>query len=413
VTFTSRIRARSAVLSNSRYRLVFLATLGSALGTYAATIALTSDIDARTDSTWWVSLLFIVTFVPSIFVGLFAGPLVDRLSRKMLLVTSDVLRLSVFAVLPFAHRPIVMIALALVAGVANSFFRPAVLAGMPNLVDEHELDSATTFLLSTEWVAAAIGPVIAGTLVTLSGPHVVYWVNAATFLLSALLILRIPRRLLQSVHGLTRGHWRDLRDGLLVFRFSPALRVALFGFGLTMITTGLVNPSEFFLATRSLGASGGFGFGLLWTGSGLGLVAGSIVVGFILDRHDVLDLYALSFVPIVAGIIGAAAAPNIWIAATAMTMSGFGNGLAFPMTILIIQRYTSDQLRGRAFTVVISIHNSLLGLAMLASSALTEAASARWTYVIGAACAAGSSCVVLALLRGASPRPAVAREAAA
>jgi hypothetical protein len=62
---------------------------------------------------------------------------------------------------------------------------------------------------------------------------------------------------------------------------------------------------------------------------------------------------------------------------------------------------------------VISIHNSLLGLAMLASSALTEAASARWTYVIGAACAAGSSCVVLALLRGASPRPAVAREAAA
>jgi MFS family permease len=413
VTFTSRIRGRGAVLGNSRYRLVFLATLGSALGTYAATIALTADIGARTDSTWWVSLLFIVTFVPSIFVGLFAGPLVDRLSRKMLLVTSDVVRLAVFALLPFAHRPIVMIGLALVAGVANSFFRPAVFAGVPNLVDDRELDSATTLLLSTEWVAVAIGPLIAGALVSLSGPHVVYWGNAATFLLSALLILRIPKFLLQSAQGLTRGHWGDLRDGLLLFRSSTALRVALFGFGLTMITTGLVNSSEFFLATRSLDASRGFGFGLLWTGSGIGLVAGSIVVGLILDRHEVLDVYALSFVPLVAGIIGAAVAPNIWIAATAMTMSGFGNGLAFPMTILIIQRYTADQLRGRAFTVVISIHNSLLGLAMLSSGALTAAASARWTYAVAAVCAAGSSCVVVALLRGAGARPAVAREAAA
>jgi MFS family permease len=413
VTFTSRIRGRGAVLGNSRYRLVFLATLGSALGTYAATIALTADIGARTDSTWWVSLLFIVTFVPSIFVGLFAGPLVDRLSRKMLLVTSDVVRLAVFALLPFAHRPIVMIGLALVAGVANSFFRPAVFAGVPNLVDDRELDSATTLLLSTEWVAVAIGPLIAGALVSLSGPHVVYWGNAATFLLSALLILRIPKFLLQSAQGLTRGHWGDLRDGLLLFRSSTALRVALFGFGLTMITTGLVNSSEFFLATRSLDASRGFGFGLLWTGSGIGLVAGSIVVGLILDRHEVLDVYALSFVPLVAGIIGAAVAPNIWVAATAMTMSGFGNGLAFPMTILIIQRYTADQLRGRAFTVVISIHNSLLGLAMLSSGALTAAASARWTYAVAAVCAAGSSCVVVALLRGAGARPAVAREAAA
>ena len=54
---------------------------------------------------------------------------------------------------------------------------------------------------------------IAGTLVSLSGAHVVYWMNAATFLFSAVLILRIPGRLLQSEQGITRGHWRDLRDG--------------------------------------------------------------------------------------------------------------------------------------------------------------------------------------------------------
>ena len=108
-----------------------------------------------------------------------------------------------FAVLPFADHPAAMIGLAAVAGIANSFFRPAVLAGVPNLVDESELDSATTLLAGTEWLAAAIGPVIAGALVSLSGAHVVYWMNAATFLFSALLILRIPGRFLQSEQGIT------------------------------------------------------------------------------------------------------------------------------------------------------------------------------------------------------------------
>ena len=250
---------------------------------------------------------------------------------------------------------------------------------------------------------------IAGALVSLSGAHVVYWVNAATFLFSAVLILRIPGRLLQSEQGISRGHWSDLREGFAAFRSSTALRVALYGFGLTMIASGLVNVSEIFLATRSLG-SGPFGYGLLWTGSGIGLVVGSIVTGFLLDRHNVLNVYALAFVPLTIGIIGAATAPNIWIAATAMTMTGFGNGLTFPMTILIVQRYTSDRLRGRAFTVIISLHTALLGLAQVASGALTAGVGARWTYAVAAACTAGSAVVVVGLLRGRSPRPVVPRE---
>jgi MFS family permease len=411
VKVSPRIRSRTAVFRNGMFRLLFTATLGSAIGTYATTIALTTDIDARTQSTWWVSLLFVVTFMPRIFVGLFIGPLIDRLSRKTMIVGSDVVRLAVFALLPFAHHPSTMILLAAVSGVADSFFRPAVFAGVPNLVHEDELDSATTLLQGTEWLAAAIGPIIAGTLVSLSGAHVVYWLNAGTFLFSAILLLRIPGRLLQSAQGLTRGHWRDVREGFTAFRSSTALRVALYGFGLTMIASGLVNVSEIFLATRSLG-SGPFGYGLLWTGSGVGLVAGSIVTGFLLERHNVLNIYGLAFVPLTVGIIGAATAPNIWIAATAMTLTGFGNGLTFPMTILIVQRYTSDHLRGRAFTVIISLHSALLGLAQGASGALTAGVGARWTYGIAAACTAGSALVVTVLLRADNAR-VVPREAPA
>ena len=80
-----------------------------------ATIALTTDLTARTHSPWWVSLLFIVTFLPSVIVGLAFGPLVDRLSRKRLIVNADLIRLAVFVALVFVHTPEAIIVLAAVA----------------------------------------------------------------------------------------------------------------------------------------------------------------------------------------------------------------------------------------------------------------------------------------------------------
>src|SRR5581483_9851132 len=274
---------------------------------------------------WWVAALFIVTFLPTVVIGLAVGPLVDRLSRKGLIVAADLVRLGVFALLPFVDSAAVLIVFAAVAGVANSFFRPAVLAGVPNLVDEDELASASSLLQATDWLATAAGPVLGGAIVSVSGPHLVYWINAATFLFSAALLVRIPARYLQSEQGITRGHWRDLEEGIAAFRLR-ALRTVLIGFGLTMLGTGLVNVSEIFLATRVL-HSNAFGYGLLWTATGVGLVVGSVL-------------------------LGAGVAPNVWIAALAMVLSGFGNGLTFPMTVVIVQRYVSDRLRGRAFTVI-------------------------------------------------------------
>ena len=188
-----------------------------------ATIALTADVNARTDSTWWVSALFIVTFLPSVIVGLAAGPLIDRLSRKRLIVAADLVRLGVFVALPFVGSALAIIALAAVAGVANSFFRPAVLAGVPNLIPEEDLAHGTSLLQATDWAAATLGPILGGVIVSASGPDLVYWINAATFLLSVLLLLRIPARLLQSEQAITRGHWRDLADGLGAFRRSAAM----------------------------------------------------------------------------------------------------------------------------------------------------------------------------------------------
>jgi MFS family permease len=403
---------RLPALRYANFRLLFFATLGSGVGTWMATIALTLDVFDRTGSTWWVAALLIVTFVPSVLVGLFAGPLVDLLSRKRLIVTADLVRLAVFCALPFVGAPIAIIVLAGVAGTANSFFRPAVLAGVPNLVSEADLAGATSLLQATDWLATALGPILGGAIVAWSGPDLVYWINAATFLLSALLLVRIPARFLQSEQGITRGRLRDLRDGFDTFRQSRALVIVLMAFGLTMLASGLVNVSEIALAKRSLG-SGAFGYGLLWTASGAGLVVGSLIMGKLVGRRRALRVYPLGFVPWAAGITGAAIAPNVWVAAIAMAVAGFGNGVTFPMTVLIIQEHTVDRMRGRAFTLVISAHNALLGLAMVAAGALTSLVGARWTFAVAGVLIASGGLTAFLLARGVRSRAALPRELAA
>src|SRR5262249_44860385 len=365
----------------------------------------------RPSAAWWVGALFSVTFLRSVVVGLAAGPLIDRLSRKRLVVASDLVRLGVFAALPLVNTPAAILVLAAVAGVANSFFRPAVLAGVPNLVSEDDLANATSLLQATDWAAATLGPILGGALTAAASPDVVYWINAGTFAFSALLLLRVPSRLLQSEQAITRGHWRDLVEGLRAFRRGSATFAALFSFGFAMLAIGLINVAEIFLAERAL-HRGAFGYGLLWAATGLGLVIGSLASGLIVERRDVIAVYPLAFLPWAAGILGAALAPSIWVATFAMVVSGFGNGLAFPLTILIVQQFTPDWLRGRAFTVIISAHNALLGLAMLAAGALVGAAGARWTYGLAAFLLACGSMTALLLTRDLRIRSPVARSTA-
>lgn len=390
----SPLRRQLALLRRTgSFRLLFVATLGSGLGTWMATIALTADLTARTHSPWWVSVLLIVTLLPSIVVGLAFGPLVDRLSRKRLIVNADLIRLAVFVALVFVHEPAAIVVLAAVAGVANSFFRPAVLAGVPNLLDDDELAHGTSVLQATDWAAAAIGPVLGGVLVGSSGAGVVYSINAATFAFSALLLLKIPAQLLQSEQPITRGHWRDLADGMSAFRRSKALKTALVAFSFAMFAAGLNNVAEIFLAEDAL-HRGPFGYGLLWTATGIGLVIGSLVSGSLVERRELRVVYPLVFLPWAAGLLGAGIAPDIWVAALAMVLAGFGNGLAFPLTVLIVQRNSSDVLRGRIFTVIISAHNAVFGVAMVAAGALTKASGPRWTYGLASAllvCASGTA----------------------
>ncbi|MDX6487603.1 MAG: hypothetical protein QOK13_218, partial [Gaiellaceae bacterium] len=85
------------------------------MGTWFAAIALQVDVFDRTHSAVWIAALVIVEFLPTIVVGLVLGPFVDRLSRRRLMIASDLARFGVFAALPFVHSALGIVLLAAVA----------------------------------------------------------------------------------------------------------------------------------------------------------------------------------------------------------------------------------------------------------------------------------------------------------
>jgi MFS family permease len=405
-------RSRLAPLANGRFRLLFLATLGSGIGNWLAVVALQVDVYERTHSGWWVGALLAASVIPAVVIGLLLGPLVDRLSRKGLMVVSDVGRLVVFCALPVVGSAPAIVALALIAGIGTAFFTPAVLAGVPNLVEADEVDKANGMLQTAERFATTAGPLLGGALVALAGPDLVYLLNAATFLLSAALILAIPARLLQSERPVTRGHWRDLGEGYAAVRSSPALITVLVAWSIAVVANALFNTAEIFLV-RDAFDSNDFGFGLMWAAAGAGMVAGALSAPAWIAKRGMRGAYPWVLATFAAGIAAAAVAPDVWVGAAAMLVAGVGNGAAIVCNIGLVQRGAPDAVRGRAFTLIISANYVVMFAAFMAAGPLTDALGPRWVAGLAGATLAAATLVGATLVRGVSePVPAAVPEAA-
>jgi MFS family permease len=390
------------------FRLLFLAALGSGVGTYLAFVALAVDVWDRTESGTWVAWLLIADFLPAIAIGLLLGALLDRRSRRQLMVAADLVRFAVFCALPFTTQPWQIVVLAGVAGFATGFFRPAVYAGLPNLVADADLPHANSLLQGIENLAITVGPLAGGVLVAGAGTDLAYWINAATFLVSAALLIRIPARLLQAASAPSEGHLRDLAAGFRLVRRSRALATVLLAWGGAMFAVAGVNVAEVALAKDAFDA-GDFGYGLMLGATGFGLVLGSLYAASVIERRGIGPVYGVSLGLLAFGYGCAAISPDVWIASLALVLSGGGNGVALVCNSLLVQRGVPDRLRGRAFTLLMSANFAVLGVGMLLAGPATDAVGPRWVWGAAAAIMAVAAGIGWLLARGVTAQPAETR----
>ena len=217
-----------------QFRRIFLAQSVSTLGDQIASIAVAFAVLATTHSATALGLVLAGRTVPLVVFVLLGGAWADRLPRKSLMVTSDLVRLctqGAFALILTQHSPALwaMVLLQAGNGAASAFFRPASTGLVQEAVPAAERQSANGLLSATSNISAIAGPVIAAILIALVGNAWAVGADAISFGISAIFLAQVvvPPRVLKERIGIVREIAEGFRAiiatrwiGLMILEFS-------------------------------------------------------------------------------------------------------------------------------------------------------------------------------------------------
>jgi DHA3 family tetracycline resistance protein-like MFS transporter len=183
--------ARSGVLANRDFRLLFAGRCVSLLGDGAFLVAMAWEAYTLSNAPTALSLLGIAMTVPLIALLLFGGVVSDRHGRRQVMLMADLVRAALLALLATlaasgALRLWHMVVIVAIYGGAQAFFDPASDAILPELVAEGQLAQANALEQVVRPLALRLaGPAVGGVLVGVLGPGAAFFADAATFMVSA------------------------------------------------------------------------------------------------------------------------------------------------------------------------------------------------------------------------------------
>lgn len=349
---------------NRNFRLLWWGNVISLLGDWFNLIASASLIASLTDSGVAISYLFLVRFVPLFVVSPFAGVVADRFSRKGILITSDLLRAVTvlgFLLVRSPEQVWLLYVLTAVQFTLSAFFSPARSALLANVVAREDLVTANALDSLTWSTMLAMGAFAGGVVAALFGLQTAFLMDAATFVLSAVVIswMVVPGQARTAVS--TQTGWLDFLDGFRFLRQHAFLLVIALVKAAGSLVWGGINVLEikyaneiFALSDRAIpfvkdGATATLG--MIYVVSGLGTGLGPLFMRRRLgDRPPrMLVGIAIGFVLTGIGICSLGLAPTLALFLLATFIRTVGTGTLWVFSAALLQTMTPDIFRGRVF----------------------------------------------------------------
>jgi MFS family permease len=335
---------------------LWLSQLVSTFGDTLHYIALVVLVYQLTGQGVAVAALVAAEILPVLLLGPVAGVVIDRFSRKAVLIWSDLIRAVLVLSLLWPHGAwhAYLVAAGLAAG--NTFFNPTVQAVIPALTTEEQRLAANSVAWSTGRLVQILASAVAGGLIGIFGTRVAFGLNAATFLVSALFIaqLRIPAHAGQLGEGTKRGlesFFRDAREGLRFARHDPFVSRLLLVQSLASCAVGATGAMLVVLAEEHLRLPPA-GFAWLIGAIGVGALIGPLIPNTLAtDYRDARWL----FVPYVIRGIGdvlLAIVTTLPLALLILFVYGLNTSTGMVVFSSTVQGAVPDAVRGRVFTLL-------------------------------------------------------------
>jgi len=311
------------------------------------------------------TVMLLARMIPFTLFAPLAGALVDRWSRRMVMIVSDFARLVVALGFLFVRRPedlwIAYFCTALLS-LFHSFFEAGKSAAMPNITGERDLLAGNALMFSSRFLLMSLGAALGGWTAANVGYRAAFIVNAVSFLGSALSVWLIPERetkqlaLEEDVAETGKAsYWADIRQGWS-YIISHAPVAALLGINILWASGGgavnlIMDRLGGIVFAGQRGISGDSAVAALYFAGGLGLFIGMMIARRIghyfafLGRTPALIGWGLLLQGFLFALIGLM--PSLWLACLFLFLGRILLGAEFGVQDTLLMRLVPDKLRGR------------------------------------------------------------------
>lgn len=379
--------------SNTNFRRLWSGMVVSYLGDWFNTIALYTLVTKLTGSPLALGAVFATKMLSWAVVAPVAGVIVDRFNRRRLMIGADLVRAVVVLGFLLIDDPsdvgwlYTLIAAQVIVG---SVFIPAKSASIPNITSPRELLTANAISSATWSTMLAVGAALGGFVTDWLGTSAVFYIDSATYLLSAFFIFgtRIPQETEVGQKGLLRSAAREIMDGWKHVRSHPRIRRITFakatwavGGGALVYTLALIGDR---VAPEAIAA----GIGVLFMARGIGTGVGPVIArALFTDRRrwptviggaiafSGVCYFGVGLMPWSPGTLSVAALCAVIVIAHAASAANW------VLSSTMLQKRTTDRYRGRVFSTEWLLVMIAESVSIMVASALLEA---EWITLTGA-----------------------------
>ena len=362
------------VFDSRPFLRLWIAQVVSSLGDWIGLIAILA-IAARVsnNSGAAVSLVMVTRVVPGFFLGTVGGVIIDRFDRRKVMVLCDAGRAGMLLLLPFVENLLGLVLVSLGLEVLTLLWGSAQAATVPNLVADDQLQSANSLSLAASYgtfpIASIIFSLLAGLASVLGDLDVIssfkvdqellaLVFDACTFLVSAVIVYRLPIPRTERADGERRIDWtetiREVKEGLQFVAKNPLVRGVMLGLGVGLIGAGAMIPLGPSFAKEVLNG-GSAAFGVLMTALGFGAAFGVVTLLWLQNRLPRTTVFTFAVIGVGGFLVLAASFSTLAPAALMIGGVGACAGGSYVTGFTVLQETTSDEIRGRTFATLYTV----------------------------------------------------------
>jgi MFS family permease len=336
------------------FRNLWLALLASNIGTWMQTVGAQWLLVDKPNASTLVAVVQTANLLPALLLALPAGALADSFDRRRMLTAVQLYMLVVGVVLAGLTAvgqmpPALLLTLTFALGVGQALTIPAWQSLIPELVPREQLPSASALAAISMNVARSVGPAIAGVLIARTGVATVFALNAATFLIFAV-VLATWRPAANDDDGPPERFTSALRAGGRYVRHSPVVRRILLRTAL-FVVPGSALWALLPLEARRLGMDSS-GYGLLLAALGVGAISGALVLPRIRARLPDNAMLALASLTYAVSTATVALAPNPAVAVAALPFAGVAWVAVLSSMNVAMQLFLPVWVRARGLAIL-------------------------------------------------------------